>query len=65
MLEIRVLDQLPFSRTIKLDSEGPKVKPQGPGEPTEAIEQLYVSKSDMRYKKTRKIAKSCPLRGSD
>ena len=65
MLEIRVVEQLAITRTIKLDSEGPKVKPQGPGDRTEAIEQPYTSKSDMRYKNQSKISKSCPLWGLD
>ena len=54
MLEIRVVVQPPITRRIKLDSKWPGVKSQVPGDPIETIEQLYVSKSDIRYKKNAK-----------
>ena len=50
MLEIRAVEQLSITRTIKTDLEGPIVNPHGSGDPAEAIESLYASKSSIRYK---------------
>ena len=62
MLEIRAVEQQPITRTIKTDLEGPKVMPQGSGDPAEATESLYASKSSIRYKNRSKISYSCPVR---
>ena len=62
MVEIRAVKQLPITRTIKVDSEGPKLKQQVTWDPAEAIKQLYRSKSDMGYKNRSKSSNSCPVR---
>ena len=61
MTEIRPLEQPPIITTIKVDSEGPKVIPQGTWDPSVAIEQLYASKSGLRYKNRSKSSYSCPV----
>ena len=50
MAEIRSVDRVPISISLKVDSEGPKVTTQGTWDPSVAIEQLYASKSGLRYK---------------
>ena len=61
MLEIRDKEHPPCSTTIAADSEGPKVTPEASGNPVEAIEQRYASKSTIRYKNRSKSSNSCPL----
>ena len=57
MLEIRDKEHPSSSTTIAADSEGLKVTPEASGNPVEAIEQRYASKSTMRYKNRLQIVK--------
>ena len=61
MAEIRSVDRVPISTSLKVDSEGPKVTTQGTWDPPVAIEQLYASKSVLRYKNRSKSSYSCPV----
>ena len=61
MLEIRGVEQLTIIMNIKTDLEGPVVNPHGSGDPAEAIESRYASKSSIRYKNWSKSWNSCPV----